>query len=187
MIFDPFTPTVCKWVHKSEGWYNCFPAHTHRFLLCVCVFVSVSLIEANATLVLMWITCLRKHAQFLLCLPCTTAFSLLYVCLCLLLNNKWPEASEQHRKNYRKMDLLSCNWASSICCYGSGWEGNQIPPPPTVSPNHPSSQTLLLSLLTKDWGEMCNTRWSNTLRFMDNALSQTVSEYIDCLFLVIEM
>lgn len=60
-------------------------------------------------------------------------------------------------------------------------------PPPTVSPNHPSSQTLLLSLLTKDWGEMCNTRWSNTLRFMDNALSQTVSEYIDCLFLVIEM
>lgn len=157
--------------------------HTHSFFG-VCVFVSVSLIEANATLVLTWITRLCKHAQFLLCLSCTTAFSLLYVCLCLLLSSKWPEASEQHRKKYRKMDLLSCNWASSICCYGSGWEGNQIPP---VSPNHPPSQTLLLSLCTKGWGEMCNTRWSNTLRFMDNALSQTVSEYINCLFLVIEM
>lgn len=165
MIFDPFTPTVCKWVHKSEGWYNCFPAHTHRFLLCVCVFVSVSLIEANATLVLMWITCLRKHAQFLLCLPCTTAFSLLYVCLCLLLNNKWPEASEQHRKNYRKMDLLSCNWASSICCYGSGWEGNQIPPPPPSALTTPppkrcycrSSQRIGGRCVTQDGA----TRWGS--------------------------
>lgn len=110
--------------------------------------------------------------------------SLSYICIyvyCLTISVL--RHLKQHGDKYRKMDLLSCNWASSICCYGSGWVGNQIPP---VSPSAPPlpSQTLLLSLCTKDGG-MCNTRWSNTLRFMDNALSQTVSQCINWPFLLV--
>lgn len=102
------------------------------------------------------------------------------MCFCLLLNNQCPEASQQRREKNRKMNLLSCNWASSICCYGSGKV--------TRSPCQPCSPPQCCYCpCAQRMGGVCNTRWSNTLRFMDNALSQTVSEYINCPFLVIEV
>lgn len=53
----------------------------------------------------------------------------------------------QHGEKYREMDLLSLNLASSMCCYGSGWEGNQIPP--SLSPPN-----AVIVPVHKGWGDV---------------------------------
>lgn len=189
MIFDPYTPTLCKWVYKREGvWYNYFSTHTHThssFWVCVLWFLSVWTQGSD------WRhcdTCLKVdiilvNMQNFHCIYYNTTFSFLYVCL--LLNYQCLEACKQHREKYRKMDLLSYSWASSISCYGSVWKGNQIPPSDQSTPSW--SSTLLLSLYTKDGREGVTqdgtTRWGS----WTTPFSQTASECINWPFQVIEV
>lgn len=98
----------------KRGYYNYFLSRSEFFILsCACGFFTF-----------------YDDAKF----PLQCSAFLSRVRVCLLPNNQCPEASKQQKEKYRETNLLSCNWASTICCYGSSWEGNKIPP---VSPAPP--------------------------------------------------
>lgn len=99
MIFDPSTPTLCKWVCKREAWYNYFPTHT-------LMFASLHTMK--------WLMSMRHFCKVDLNFCCvfnittgqTLCFSPTYVCL--LLSNQCPEASERHRERERNLGRWTC-------------------------------------------------------------------------------
>lgn len=148
MIFDPCTPTLCKWVYKREAWCVLF---THTYCLWVCTQQSSRSqcdVCFSCKVEIMW-TC-KIVAAFELNLSSTQQSVSLFSSVLTVGVLKHPNSSTE---KYRKSDLLTCNWASSICCYDSGWEGNQTPAPLRQPCNqHPTPLMLLLSLCIKGWG-----------------------------------